>query len=133
MKILFVWNVSSCHFLFELVESEGERFRLQNLFQFLFPTKRINQLLRQLLRKDVVVFFRRGYDELNDVLHGRFSAASFCKASALDSVDLARHASALSCSQLQNLCLHFGVLDVEFSRRFWWVHFHPLSIIEIRK
>lgn len=49
-----------------------------------------------------------GYDELNDVLHGRFSAASFCKASALDSVDLARHASALSCSQLQHLCLHFG-------------------------
>ena len=34
---------------------------------------------------------------------------------------------------LQNLCLHFGVLDVEFSRRFWWVHFHPLSIIEISK
>lgn len=48
-----------------------------------------------------------GYDLLNDVLHGRFSAASFCKASSL-SVDLAKHASALSCSQLQTLCLHFG-------------------------
>ena len=56
-------------------------------------------------------FSLRGYDALNDVLHGRFSAASFCKASSLDSVDLSRHASALSCSQLQNLCLHFGVLD----------------------
>lgn len=99
-------------------------------FNFFFqPT---NQSTTASCSAKMFFFFRRGYDELNDVLHGRFSAASFCKASAL-SVDLARHASALSCSQLQNLCLHFGVLDAEFSRRFWWVHFHPFSIIEIQK
>ncbi|CAK9041618.1 E3 ubiquitin-protein ligase TRIM71 [Durusdinium trenchii] len=49
-----------------------------------------------------------GYNLLNNVLHGRFSAASFAKASATPGVDLARHAEALSFSLLESLTIHFG-------------------------
>ncbi|CAE7395461.1 Trim71 [Symbiodinium pilosum] len=47
------------------------------------------------------------YDVLNDILHGRFAAASFVKAASVG-VDLMRHAEALSRSRLPQLALHFG-------------------------
>ncbi|CAE7298463.1 abpC, partial [Symbiodinium necroappetens] len=48
-----------------------------------------------------------GYAALNDVLHGRFAAASFVKAAAIGT-NLSRHAAALSRSRLHQLTLHFG-------------------------
>ncbi|CAE7547709.1 TRIM71, partial [Symbiodinium sp. CCMP2456] len=48
-----------------------------------------------------------GYAALNDVLHGRFAAASFVKAAAVGT-NLSRHAAALSRSRLHQLTLHFG-------------------------
>lgn len=41
----------------------------------------------------------QGYDALNDVLHGRFAAASFAKASAVG--EYKRHGRALRSSQLK--------------------------------
>ena len=92
-------------------ESEGKDVCFKICFNSFSNITKSSTSMINTFFEDGFVFSPRGYDALNDVLHGRFSAASFCKASSLNSVDLSRHASALSCSQLQNLCLHFGVLD----------------------
>jgi len=52
-------------------------------------------------------FEHEGYAALNDVLHGRFAAASFVKAASVGT-NLSRHAAALSRSRLHQLTLHFG-------------------------
>ena len=69
----------------------------------------------------------QGYDALNDVLHGRFAAASFAKASAVG--EYKRHGRALRSSQLKENRGHTVDLDLDLERVFnGWEDGEEISI-----